>query len=376
MEKKSFTEKFRGLHAWQKAGVIIGTMALVGGGAGAVVYTTINGSNVGSDSSSVGDGAEGVAATTLSGSTETITLSSGENLISKSGIYRVTGSVSGYIRINAGDKDEVKIILDNVTIKNSSGPAIYVESNGNTYIELVGTNIIEATTSETLKGAIHSKADLSISGDGTLNITSSIHGIVCKYDLEIDSGTFVIKAGEDAINTNDSATFKGGNFAITADGDGIHTDGYLEIDDGKFNITAREGLEATYVKINGGDVTISASDDGINAANKSSEYEITVEINGGNVTILMGAGDTDGIDSNGNLYINGGVITITGQSPFDYDGEAKYTGGKMIINGSETSEITNQFGGMGPGGQGGQQGGGQQGGQGGQPGGQQRMMGR
>ena len=47
MKKKSFTEKFRVLHAWQKAGVIIGTMALVGGGAGAVVYTTINGSNVG-----------------------------------------------------------------------------------------------------------------------------------------------------------------------------------------------------------------------------------------------------------------------------------------------------------------------------------------
>ena len=61
----------------------------------------------------------------------------------------------------------------------------------------------------------------------------------------------------------------------------------------------------------------------------------------------MAQGDTDGIDSNGNLYINGGTINITGQSPFDYDGEAKYTSGTMIINGKETTEITNQFAGGG-----------------------------
>ena len=38
-----------------------------------------------------------------------------------------------------------------------------------------------------------------------------------------------------------------------------------------------------------------------------------------------------------------GTINITGNSPFDYDGEAKYTGGTMIVNGSETTTITNQF---------------------------------
>ena len=54
-------------------------------------------------------------------------------------------------------------------------------------------------------------------------------------------------------------------------------------------------------------------------------------------------GDKDGIDSNGDLYINGGTLNITGQSPFDYDGTAKYNGGTMIINGSQTTSITNQF---------------------------------
>ena len=61
----------------------------------------------------------------------------------------------------------------------------------------------------------------------------------------------------------------------------------------------------------------------------------------------MAAGDTDGVDSNGDLYINGGTINITGQSAFDYDGEAVNNGGTIIVNGSRTDTIPNQeFGGM------------------------------
>ena len=71
----------------------------------------------------------------------------------------------------------------------------------------------------------------------------------------------------------------------------------------------------------------------------------------------MAQGDTDGVDSNGNLYINGGTISVNAQSPFDYDGEAQHNGGTIIVNGTETDQITNQMmgGGMmgGPGGMGG-----------------------
>ena len=92
-----------------------------------------------------------------------------------------------------------------------------------------------------------------------------------------------------------------------------------------------------------------------NATNKSTDYSVKVEINGGDLTINMGQGDTDGIDSNGDLTITGGTINVTGQSAFDYDGTLTHTGGTLIINGEETNEITNQFGGgmnnMGRGGQ-------------------------
>ena len=57
----------------------------------------------------------------------------------------------------------------------------------------------------------------------------------------------------------------------------------------------------------------------------------------------MGQGDTDGVDSNGNIYINGGTVDITGNSPFDYDGEGKLNGGTLTVNGTQTTTLTNQM---------------------------------
>ena len=57
----------------------------------------------------------------------------------------------------------------------------------------------------------------------------------------------------------------------------------------------------------------------------------------------MGAGDTDGIDSNGNIIVNGGTVQVTGNSTFDYDGSAQYNGGVIIANGQQVNGIPNQM---------------------------------
>ena len=74
----------------------------------------------------------------------------------------------------------------------------------------------------------------------------------------------------------------------------------------------------------------------------------------------MGQGDTDAIDCNGNITVNGGTIDITAQmSSFDYDGNATYNGGTIIINGEQVDSIPQPAMGGGRGGMGGGMAGGQ-----------------
>ena len=140
---------------------------------------------------------------------------------------------------------------------------------------------------------------------------------------------------------------------LTAGDDGIQANAINQIDGGIITITsATEGIEGTYVQINGGEITINASDDGINATSKS-EYDVLLEVNGGTISVVMGAGDTDAFDSNGEIAINGGTITIEGMSAFDSDGTATLNGGDVTVNGEKITEITQMQMGGGRGGNGG-----------------------
>ena len=291
--------------------------------------------------------------------------------ITKSGTYKLTGIIDdGYIEINTDGN--IKLILNNVSITNSKGPAIYIKE-----AKKVEINTLKGTTNnltdgkqyqdfDDINGCIYSHDNLILSGNGKLVITANYeNGIVSNDSLKILSGDYLMNAQKNAIKVNDDIEIDDGNFNIDANNDGIHTasnliinDGNfkinciddaihaeekIEINDGNFVITGAEGIEATYIKINDGAFVINALDDGINAGKKSKKYTPTIEINDGNIVIKMAEGDTDGIDSNGNLYINGGTINVTAKSPFDYDGEVKYTGGTIIVNGKETNTITNQI---------------------------------
>ena len=187
---------------------------------------------------------------------------------------------------------------------------------------------------------------------GTFDITTnksstadSYKGIKSGSSIVINGGTFNIDTYDDGIHSDADVYISSGTITINSSDDGIHGDATVTIDGGDINITAYEGIEGTYITINGGNIYIYASDDGVNAGQKVSTYTPTVEINDGYLTIVMGQGDTDGVDSNGYIYINGGTVDITGQSAFDYDAGAEHNGGTIIVNGTETDEITNQFGG-------------------------------
>lgn len=269
--------------------------------------------------------------------------------ISEGGTFIITGETSdGSITVDAGD-EEVQLVLRDVSLTCSDSSAITVLSSGGVSVILEGNNYLANggqfvnDSDEAIDAVVYSKDDLTVSGEGSLEISSPAgHGIVCKDEMVITGGTYVIEALEDGINTNDSLLITGGSFTIDAGDDAIHTDGTLDITGGTMELTAAEGLEGTQIVIDGGEITISATDDGINAAQKTEDMEVFVEINGGTITITMGQGDTDGIDSNGDITITGGTIDITGMSAIDYDGTATFTGGTLIINGVESDTIPNQ----------------------------------
>ena len=316
------------------------------------------------------------------------TLADNNNItINAEGVYIISGSASNAsIIVEAGDSDKVQIVLNGVSINNTSAPAIYVKSADKVFVTTVSgtestlnvTGTFSADGDTNTDAVIFSKDDLVLNGLGTLNINSTDNGVSSKDDLKITGGTISINATSDAIEANDSIEIAdgtinldsskdglhaendednskgyiyicGGTFNINAASDGIQATTVAQIDGGTINITASEGIEGTFVQINGGSVNINASDDGINGSNKSSAYTPTIEINNGDVTVNMGQGDTDALDVNGNLYINGGNINITAQSPFDYDGEGKLNGGTVTVNGSQVTQLTNQMmgGGMG-----------------------------
>jgi len=308
-----------------------------------------------------------------------LTASDGETLsITEAGIYVISGSAEDCtIRVEAADDAKVQLVLDGVSITNADFPAIYVVSADKCFVTTTDSeNSLNVTGSFTSDGdtstdaVIFSKDDLVLSGTGSLEITSNYgNGISCKDDLKITGGAYTITSAEDAVEANDSIAVCGGDFTIAADKDGLHcendednsvgwiwiaggsfnitagSDGIqattgLQIDDGQITVSASEGLEATYVQVNGGTVDISASDDGINATSKSSYMDVVAEFNGGEITIVMGQGDTDAVDSNGSIYVNGGTLDITAYtSSFDYDYTAQLNGGTVIINGSQVSEI-------------------------------------
>lgn len=304
--------------------------------------------------------------------------------ITDSGIYHLTGTLTdGMVTIDSGVKGEVKLILDNVSITNSSGPAISCVSGDDLVIELVGENVLEdgaaysANLDEDINGVLYSKADLSFNGDGTLNIVSNYQdAIVGKDDIKFGGGTYNIAAADDGIRGKDSVYITGGTFnivstedaiksandtdsdkgfilveggdiQISAGDDGMHAEHTFAMQGGNINITkSYEGIEAPKIIINSGDIIVMSSDDGINAGSSSSDASTQTNgpfvqdenceltINGGNVYVNASG---DGVDSNGHIYFNGGKVVVDG--PTNNGNGALDSGIDITMNGGEVIAV-------------------------------------
>lgn len=303
-----------------------------------------------SDGASRADG----AGVTVSGSTVTITAG---------GSYRVTGTLTnGQIFVNAPE-EKVVLALDGASVTCENSAALYVVKAKKVILSLVsGSENSLASTGEyiqtddnTVDAAIFSKDDLTIKGSGALAVSSGTgHGIVSKDELKIKSGTITVTAEKKGMAANDLAEITGGSITIASGKHGIHCDEALTISHGTVNITKSfEGLEAKTVEISGGDISIAASDDGLNAVDSASGTEadgwgwgfggtgeaqegVYILISGGKLTVNASG---DGIDSNGDLTITGGEVYVSGPTSdgdgaLDYAGTGTITGGTIVAAGS------------------------------------------
>lgn len=190
--------------------------------------------------------------------------------------------------------------------------------------------------------------------------STSTKGIKAGGGMYLNGGTYQIDSADDSIHSNANITIADGTYTLATGDDGVHADDALTVNGGTITVTeSYEGLEGLTVTINDGTIDITARDDGVNAAGgtdqsgfgtfgdhfkgmdsaddeteETTDKEMWMELNGGYIHILAGG---DGVDSNGDLTINGGEIYIdgpsdNGNSAIDYgDRSSAYVNGGMLV---------------------------------------------
>lgn len=182
--------------------------------------------------------------------------------------------------------------------------------------------------------------------------STSAKGIKATGNLVLNGGTFFIDSADDAFHSNASLTVTGGTYEVATGDDGFHADDQLAVTGGTILITeSYEGLEGLSIEISGGEITLTASDDGVNAAggNDQSGFggfrgndsfgassDAYINISGGVLNIDASG---DGIDSNGTLTVSGGEVYISGPTgsgdgAIDYESDGVITGGIVVAAGS------------------------------------------
>lgn len=362
--------------------------------------------------------------TSATASSDSVKISGTTITITEEKTHIISGILTdGMIIVDADESAKLQLVFDGAHITSQNSAALYILEADKVFVTLAeGSKNTLANGGEftaiddnNIDGAIFSKQDLTLNGSGELVVDSPAgHGIVCKDDLVFTGGSYVVNAashgldvndsvriaeasltiesGEDAIHAEDSDEdtdgfiyISSGNIAINAGDDGIHAEDSLTIKFGKIDIfESCEGLEAFQMDIQGGDIRIVASDDGLNASGGTEESDTTEaqefvpemngerpempqmdgkmpemngerpergerpemsgerpemngerpQMGGGAPGGFAGFGGASSSNSNGSIKISGGILYINASGDgIDANGSLEITGGHVTVVG-------------------------------------------
>ena len=207
-------------------------------------------------------------------------------------------------------------------------------------------------------------------GGSSCSPDSSMKGIKADSSIVIEAGKIEVNSRDDGIHSDGNLTISGGFSTIKADDDGVHAEKTLTVKDGVVEVTmAYEGMEAAQMNFEGGVTSVITTDDAWNAAGGSSSgggmgggfpggggrpgsggnSNYKINVTGGFHYLYVGTGDTDGMDSNGDINMTGGIVVIECRmnggmgGMVDSDGNTSITGGKMLGFGTNNSEEGTQY---------------------------------
>ena len=323
---------------------------------------------------------------TVSGNVEGVTVTANSNgyvVITstvKSVRYTLSGSGNGQFKLYSDYKYE--LLLSDLSLTCSDGPAINCQCKKSGYIVLSGTNSLTdgstyASSDEDQKAALFSEGQLFFSGAGSLTVKGNTKHAIASDDyiyFQSGLGALNLTAASDGIHANDGVYFQGGTFSISAGEDGVQCDSIIVVNDGAITVTKAgdKGIVCDYdltiaggiirissdykciktltnLAISGGDIQVicngTASSGGggwggssSNSSPEGIEAKGTITITGGYV---YAQANDDAINSGGDFTISGGCVCAysTGNDGLDANGNCYIKGGLVYAIGARTPEV-------------------------------------
>ena len=278
----------------------------------------------------------------------------------KDSVAMKSGTVQAYAATGNGIKTEDSDLSSNNKQRGTisiTGGTLYVDSLHDGIDASYNVELDEEDSEVSTQISVKTGTNSSYYNKSSFKADSE-KGLKAENEIEINKGTIVIAASDDAIHANYGTTLENGSkslgnitvndglIKVASGDDGLHADNTLLMNGGKVVVTgASEGYEANYITINGGYSYIYGTDDGVNVSKKSFN-SCAFTMSGGYLDVAVSNGDTDGIDSNGNFTLSGGTIVTRGSpgtgsgmsTGLDVDGTISMTGGTLIaFNGLEKS---------------------------------------